>query len=167
MSQQHSHTTTPFTPKQYPIYILCDGLQSPANMGALFRIADAFGVEQIVFCGAEVLIKSSRLRRTSRNTHENVPYIQVEDLTPSVVKLEKEGYEVIALEITQASIPLQKFETNPNQKIALVIGNEKNGISQKLLELCNKQVHIEMHGENSSMNVVQATSIALYALTLH
>ena len=74
-------------------------------------------------------------------------------------------FEKIALEITTESQKIEDLELNFNKKIALIIGSEISGISNELLEICNKTVHIEMFGKNSSMNVVQAASIALYEIT--
>jgi len=162
MSQQHSHSTTPFSQKQFPIQILCDGMQSPANMGALFRIADAFGIEQIVFSGVQVPITSSRLRRTSRQTEKKIPFSEVDHPMDTIKRLKKEGYLVLALEITEESIPIQEFKAIQQQKVVLVLGNEKKGILAEILAVCDHHLHIEMFGENSSMNVVQAASIALY-----
>lgn len=167
MSLQHSHTSTPFIQHRFPITIICDGIQSPANIGSLFRIADAFGVAHIIFGNATVDLQSARLRRTSRNTHTNTPYTEVTHLEQEVLNLKKQDYTIIALEITAESIPLEKFQPAKDQHIALILGNERKGISDSLLAMCDHQLHINMHGKNSSMNVIQAAAIALYALTKH
>ena len=165
MSHQHTHKSTPFSAKKFPLIIISDGLQSPANIGALFRICDAFGVSEIVFCNASVNLNSSRLQRTSRNTHLKVPFRISEDIISEIDKLRSTGYKAIALEITDMSIPLEEYSLNSSEKIALIIGNENTGISKQVLQVAEANVHITMFGQNSSMNVIQATSIALYALT--
>ncbi len=165
MSHQHTHKSTPFSAKKFPLIIISDGLQSPANIGALFRICDAFGVSEIVFCNASVNLNSSRLQRTSRNTHLKVPFRISEDIISEIDKLRSTGYKAIALEITDMSIPLEEYSLNSSEKIALIIGNENTGISKQVLQVAEDNVHITMFGQNSSMNVIQATSIALYALT--
>lgn len=165
MSHQHTHKSTPFSAKKFSLIIISDGLQSPANIGALFRICDAFGVSEIVFCNASVNLNSSRLQRTSRNTHLKVPFRISEDIISEIDKLRSTGYKAIALEITDMSIPLEEYSLNSSEKIALIIGNENTGISKQVLQVAEDNVHITMFGQNSSMNVIQATSIALYALT--
>lgn len=165
MSHQHTHKSTPFSAKKFPLIIISDGLQSPANIGALFRICDAFGVSEIVFCNASVNLNSSRLQRTSRNTHLKVPFRISEDIISEIDKLRSTGYKAIALEITDMSIPLEEYSLNSSDKIALIVGNENTGISKQVLQVAEDNVHITMFGQNSSMNVIQATSIALYALT--
>ena len=164
MASQHSHTTSPFSRNKFPITVICNGLQSPANVGSLFRICDAFGVQEIIFFNAVIDFTSPRLRRTSRNTHERVPYLVKDHITSELKKLIDSGFTLIALEISSNSIPLEELLI-PNQKIGLIIGNEKDGISPDVLEKVSQTIHIEMYGNNSSMNVVQATGIALHSIT--
>ncbi len=165
MARQHSHTTTPFSTKKFPVSVICDQVQSPANIGALFRICDAFGVSEVLFGNPNVSFSSSRLRRTSRDTHKKVNYRVCEDIISEIKKLKEKEYRVLVLEITDDSIPLEKLKFSASGKIALVIGNERHGISDPVLQQADQSVHITMHGENSSMNVVQATAIALHAIT--
>ena len=69
------------------------------------------------------------------------------------------------MEITSTSSPIQQLMVPKNKKIALLIGNEIEGVSSSLLAIANQITHIPMYGNNSSMNVVQATSIALYEIS--
>ena len=68
---------------------------------------------------------------------------------------------MLALEITNNSISLNKYNFEKNEKYAFVIGNEQKGVSQEALNLSDKSVHIDMYGNNSSMNVSVATGIAV------
>jgi tRNA G18 (ribose-2'-O)-methylase SpoU len=94
-----------------------------------------------------------------------IPYSVIEDTNDAIESLLKEKYALIALEITSSSIPIQQISVPKNQKVALIIGNEIEGISEALLAISNQITHITMYGKNSSMNVVQATSIALYEIS--
>lgn len=163
MTVQHSHSTNPFLPKKFPVILICDGIQSPANVGGLFRLCDAFGIQEITFCNATIDFTSARLRKTSRNTHERVSYSVKDDIVSELKNVRKKGYYLIALEICDKSIPLEELSI-ANQKIALIIGNEQHGISNDVLEEVKLTTHIEMFGSNSSMNVVQATGIALHSI---
>jgi tRNA G18 (ribose-2'-O)-methylase SpoU len=73
------------------------------------------------------------------------------------------GYEIMALEISEISVPSEMI-TLDKKAVVLIIGNEQFGVSEEILALTSKHMHIEMYGKNSSMNVVQATGIALYTL---
>lgn len=134
-------------------------------MGSLFRLADAFHIEKMVFCGNPVNTTSNRMRRTARATYEKIPH-EFWELTEEAVEYYKEqGYTPIALELTSQSIPVGDMGYGDLGKILLVVGNERSGISDKVLELIAIKVHITMYGSNSSMNVSHAAAIALYEIT--
>lgn len=163
MSSQLSHSDHKRSTSSGRIVLLCDGVQSPANIGSLFRLGDAFGVDEIIFGGVHVDLSSNRLRRTARNTYEVVRFRESEHLPTTLSQLHNEGFSSIAVEITASSTPLNKLKISA-KKLVLIIGNERNGISDELLELSQNTVHIPMLGNNSSMNVAQAAAVAFYEL---
>ncbi len=163
---QHDHQSSPFSEKNNNIVLLCDGLQSPANIGAIFRLADAFGIAEVIF-NKPIDLSSNRLKRTARTTEKTVSHYIVEDLVAALATLQKDDYTTLALEISENSIPLQQISAFIGNKTVLVIGNENSGVSEQILHIVQHTVHIEMFGTNSSMNVAQATAIALYELTKH
>jgi len=165
MSEQLHHTNSKFQTQQFPIVLICDQVNSPANIGSLFRIADSFGIEKIYFCGEDITVVSKRMLRTARSTHQYIDHEQVDDINEVLIKLQKDAYTLLALEITAQSIPVSNYEITANQKIALIIGEENLGVSEDILQMVAQEVHIPMYGNNSSMNVATATGIALYALS--
>jgi tRNA G18 (ribose-2'-O)-methylase SpoU len=164
MPEQLTHCNTKNVSKLFSIILLCDGVKSPSNIGSLFRLCEALGVSEIVFYNSEMNINSSRLQKTARSTQKRVSYSKTFDILKTIAFYKSEGYQIISLEITDVSISVANFLADKNQKIILVIGNEQQGISKKVLEISDTIVKINMFGKNSSMNVVQATSIALYTL---
>lgn len=136
-----------------------------ANIGSLFRLADAFSIEKIIFCGSPVNLHSNRLKRTARATVEKVRSEYYEEAPEALVKYRSLGYKPFALEITGDSVPLESLNFADEEKVLLVVGNERHGISQHLLEQIEIRIHITMFGHNSSMNVAQATGIAFYEIT--
>lgn len=165
MVSQLTHNTTQFNATIPTVVLICDGIESPANMGGIFRICDALGVKHLYFCHTYPALTSARLKRTSRSTHKTQPYTNVENPLALIKQLKANGFVINALELTNKSISIETYIKKPNANIALIIGNEKHGVSQELLAFCENHLHIEMLGNNSSMSVVQATAIALYALT--
>ena len=163
---QHNHDSTPFSERKNTIVVLCDGLQSPANIGAIFRLCDAFGVAEVIFNNS-IDLSSNRLRRTARNTENTVKHSIVEDLETTLLEFQQKKYTTLALEISENSVPLATISKLKIENLILIIGNERRGISENILEKANHSIHIEMFGTNSSMNVAQATAIALYELTKH
>ncbi|MHA7944486.1 TrmH family RNA methyltransferase [Formosa sp. 3Alg 14/1] len=161
---QLNHYNTQFSKKTFPITLVCDNVTNAPNIGSLFRTADAFGVEKLMLCGSYIPL-GRKMTKTSRATEKVVPFELQDDVHAVISKLKSEGYQIIALEITDTSIPLREANFSTSQPIALLIGDENFGVSEALLKASDMVVHIDMFGQNSSMNVVQATSIILYELT--
>lgn len=163
--EQLSHFDEKFSKKKFPITLLLDNITGEANIGSIFRLADAFNVEKIIFSGIKPNLKSRRLQKTSRNTHKTIKYELTEDAT-DFLKNAKTSSEIFSLEITSASIPIEDFEYSEDKKeIILILGNEASGINKNFLDVSDKHLHINMFGQNSSMNVAQATGIALYEIS--
>ncbi|MBE8726578.1 TrmH family RNA methyltransferase [Flavobacterium hungaricum] len=162
---QLTHEENQFERRTFPITLVCDHIYFQQNIGSLFRISEAFGVENIIFFGKDIPLTPRKINKTSRSTHLHVPHTVIENFTELHSYLTTNNFEIIALEIASNSKPLNEVVIPENKKIALLIGSEINGISDELLEISNQIVHINMFGKNSSMNVVQAASIALYQIT--
>ena len=161
---QLTHYNTDFSKQQFPITLICDNITNAPNIGSLFRIADAFGVTELIFCGEHIPL-GRKMTKTSRATEKVVDY-KVETSALSVIKEHKANkYSIISLEITSNSKSIHSFKFSKNQPIALVIGDENFGVSEEILTLSDAAIHIDMFGQNSSMNVVQAANIALYEMT--
>ncbi|QYA26401.1 TrmH family RNA methyltransferase [Gramella sp. MT6] len=165
MIDQLTHKETTFQKKKFPIILLLDNVMGEANLGSVFRLADAFGINKIIFCRTAPNLKSNRLRRTARNTYNTVKHEFHEDPVEVLEDLHTNGYTSTAIEITSSSKPMQMFELQNQENFVLVAGNERHGISSEVLSLCKHFYHIEMFGENSSMNVAQSVGIALYEIT--
>jgi len=165
LSRQLTHHSTAFTERQFPLILLCDGVSAPANIGSLFRLADAFNIEKLVLCGKNMNLASARLQKTARGTLGKVAFEQLEDPLEACQRLKKQGYLIFALEITDDSLPLNSVDFSGMERLVLVLGNEISGIGKEVLELADKRLHINMFGKNSSMNVAQSAGIALYEIT--
>ncbi|GGH42485.1 RNA methyltransferase [Mangrovimonas yunxiaonensis] len=161
--KQLTHYNIPFKKQTFPITLVCDNITNAPNVGSLFRTADAFGVERIIFCGSPIPM-GRKMTKTARATEKVVPFEVSENIEHTLKELEQENYTIAALEITSTSSPLSNLAIH-NQPIALVIGDENFGVSKAALNLCHAVYHIDMFGQNSSMNVVQATGIACYVIT--
>ncbi|UUC44434.1 TrmH family RNA methyltransferase [Flavobacterium cerinum] len=165
MQEQLTHENTAFQQKTFPITVVCDSIYFQSNIGSIFRISEALGVEKIILTGDQLVFSPRKINKTSRSTHTMVPYEIIENAEDAVSYLKDNNYQIIVLEITDKSIPLKALQITPDSKIALVIGNEIYGVGSTFLNHANQTVHIELFGKNSSINVAQATGIALYELT--
>lgn len=163
---QLSHNSIPFEEKKFPIVLVLNSITSPANVGSLFRLADAFNIEKIIFCGSTFAdLSSNRLKRTARSTINTVATEQYDDILYACTELASHDYTILALEITSNSESIDALVYDQFKKVALVIGNENTGIEEEVLRRTYKTLHISMFGNNSSMNVAQATGIALFEIT--
>lgn len=161
---QLDHYSTPFKKRTFPITVICENVTNAPNIGSLFRTTDAFGVERLILCGTAIPL-GRKMTKTSRATEKSVPYEIIESAFEKVSELKTQGYFILALEITSNSTSISGFTFPKDQPIALIIGDENFGVSEDLLNYCNAILHINMHGQNSSMNVVQAATVALYEIT--
>lgn len=139
--------------------ILLAGLSKNENIAAAYRLADAAGCKKIYLLSSdETLIDQKTLKRVSRNT---VNSIETEILT--VEKLQQQYLNwpaMIAIEITTKSTSI--LHTQLPEQCLFVLGNEKHGLAEDILQLCTESVHIPMFGVNGSMNVSHALAIVLY-----
>ena len=164
---QLSHEQVSRSKAPYSLKMVCDGVSGPANIGSLFRLADAFGVQEIVFGNSSPKFDSDRMKRTSRGADQWINYRSVEDLVGFLSAEQGSGSELIALEITQDSAPIRQLKiVDHNRPIVLIIGAENRGVSPEVLQLPGLSVfHLPLYGRNSSINVAQAAAVALYHIT--
>lgn len=151
--------------KPYALCYLAHDLAIPANVGSLFRIADALGVENIWLTGRSAMPPHHKLRKTSRATEQHVPFSHAADPLPVLRALKADGYRIISLELTTASIDVRTLAVAAADRICLVLGAENAGVSQALLDISDQVVHIPMRGQHSSMNVAVACAIATFEIT--
>ena len=162
--KQLTHYNTNFQERTFPINLVCDNVTNAANLGSLFRISDAFGLKKLILCGKGISI-DRRVLKTSRATEKNVDYEIYDDASEVVFTLKNQGFYIISLEITENSKPIHSIEFSDENSIALILGDENFGVSDEILKQSDQIIHIDMFGQNSSMNVVQAANIALYEIT--
>ena len=161
LNHSHHHAKN----KKYPVCFLAHDIDVPMNIGSLFRIADALGIEKIYLSGSSLVPPNAKIRKTSRAAEKFVPFSYEENPLDILSKLKSEGYTIISLEITTSSIDISELPLTGTEKICLILGSERSGVSQELLNVSDFTVHIPMMGKNSSMNVATACSIAAYVIT--
>ena len=161
---QLDHYSSKFEKNQFAIILVTDNVTRPANVGSIFRIVDAFGIEKLILGGSAIEL-NRKVWNTSRATEKVIEFEQIENSQDVIKNLKKKGYYVICLEITENSKSITEIQLENPQKIVLVVGSERYGIQHEILKCADSVYHIPMYGQNSSMNVAQATSIALYEIT--
>ncbi len=149
------------SPPDHDIALVLQSVSYPANVGSLFRIADAVRVSKMFLCSATPLpTGGGTIKKVGRDKDRTVDWYYEERAETAVEILREEGYHICALEITDSARPYYAFDYP--QKLALVIGNEDHGISRGVLDLCHSSVFIPMYGKGSSLNVHVSAAVVLY-----
>ena len=151
--------------KRKPIYIVLDNVLDTYNIGSIFRLADAFAVQEIILCGGSETPPSSRIHKAAVGTEEWVPwrYFKTTKEALDTLKSEVTGINIVAVEQDSRAMPLQDLKLF-NCFVAVVVGHETDGVSKEVLGMADVIVEIPMFGVNKSLNVVVSTGIALYKL---
>lgn len=145
-----------------PIHIMLDNLRSAFNVGSIFRTADAGAVSHLHLCGMTAHPPHKKLEKTALGAFDYVPWTYYERNRDCLDALESQGIPIIAVE-TVAGAPAYNEFCWP-KPVAIVFGNEENGINERVLHRCSGVVQIPMHGYKQSINVATAFGIVLYGV---
>jgi len=157
------------------IIVIAHNIRSTHNVGSIFRTCEGFGVQEIILSGYTPYPKTERdprlphiaekltlqIHKTALDAETMVPFEYHEE--PDLESLKSQGYRIVALEQNSHSVNLRDY--TPPEKIVLLLGEEVEGITDKLLLQCDDIVEIPMTGQKESFNVSVAAGIALYTLT--
>jgi 23S rRNA (guanosine2251-2'-O)-methyltransferase len=158
------------------IVVIAHNIRSTHNVGAIFRTSEGFGVSKIILSGytpypltqgdsrlPHISRKlSDQIHKTALGAEQIVPFEY--RLTPDFATLRADGYTIVGLEQDARSTMLPDYQSP--YKVALLLGEEVEGIEQGLRQQCDDLIEIPMIGKKESYNVSVATGIALYALSL-
>lgn len=149
-----------------PLVLVLDNVRSGHNVGATFRLGDAFLIEHIYLCGITPQPPHRAIRKTSLGAEATVAWSYVNQTTKLLQQLKAQGHLIIAVEQTDKSIPLQNLPllTTSPQPYALVFGNEVFGVSDEALGLVDKCIEIPQHGTKHSLNVATCIGIVVWEL---
>jgi tRNA G18 (ribose-2'-O)-methylase SpoU len=148
--------------RKNPIVIVLDNVRSAHNVGSVFRTADAFAIEKIYLCGITATPPHREINKTALGSTETVEWEHADSTEAAIRKLQALNYEIAALEQADMSVSLDQFEANPNQKYALVFGNEVYGVEDHVVKAADYVVEIPQYGTKHSLNVSVSVGIALW-----
>jgi len=130
----------------------------------MFRTSACFNLEKVYLVGITATPPHPGVEKTALGATSMIPWEKWEATLPLVEKLKSEGYLIFALELTDKSIPIQDLKEVENP-IALIVGNEVDGVSQDALTLADKVIKIPLYGKKESLNVAVAFGIAVFYFT--
>jgi tRNA G18 (ribose-2'-O)-methylase SpoU len=149
--------------KKIPLVVVLDNIRSQHNVGAVFRTSDAFLVEQIYLCGITATPPNREIHKAALGATESVNWKYFEKTVDAVNHLKHCGFSVFALEQTQKSISFSEL-SELSTPIALILGNEVDGISDDVMPLVDGALEIPQFGTKHSLNVSVSAGIAIWEI---
>jgi 23S rRNA (guanosine2251-2'-O)-methyltransferase len=146
-----------------PLVIVLDNIRSMHNVGSVFRTADAFLIESIYLCGVTPKPPHRDIQKTALGATETVVWNYAASSVATIELLKEQGYTVFAVEQAEGSISLHQFPQQAG-KLAVVFGNEVDGVSDEVLALCDGCIEIPQFGSKHSLNISVAVGIVLWKL---
>ena len=133
------------------IIVALDDIQDPGNLGTILRTVDSIGLSQILVSKGTADSYNPKVVRSTMGAIFRVKIIECEDLEKTLKEIKKHKFEIV----------VTSLQTNYKKKV-IVIGNEANGVEEKIQKLADKKVKIPMLGKTESLNASVATGIILY-----
>jgi tRNA G18 (ribose-2'-O)-methylase SpoU len=145
-----------------PLVFILDNIQDTYNIGSFFRLADAVAAQKIYLCGRVVTPPNVKIHRASVGLWRWLPWEQHLSVVSLTRRLKKQGFFIVAAEQTRRSIDYRRLR--PKFPVALVIGNETDGVNSEVLKIADSVAEVPLLGVNRSLNVLVAASVISYHL---
>lgn len=145
-----------------PLIIICDNIRSALNIGSIFRTADAFAIESIMLVGISQTPPHKEILKTALGAEKSIPWNYFYQIEEAITQCKTNGYKVIGIEQTTASASLLSYTFDTNDPLALIFGNEVQGISSAALDLCDGWIEIPQAGTKHSFNVAVTAGIVAW-----
>lgn len=148
------------------ILLILHDIRSSENVGSMFRTADAAGVTKIYLTGYtpapldRFKRKNSKLAKSALGAEEVVPWERADEVVVLIKKLKSDGVVVFAVEQDPRSVSYEKAKIP--LRVALIMGNEVEGLPKNVLDACDEIMELPMNGKKESLNVSVAAGIALF-----
>jgi 23S rRNA (guanosine2251-2'-O)-methyltransferase len=146
-----------------PVMVVLDNIRSMHNVGSVFRTSDAFLVSGICLCGYTPQPPHRDIHKTALGATETVDWLYFPTTLEAVTELKQRGYQIFAVEQAEGSISLERF-VSADTKIAIVFGNEVEGVNNEVLKLCDGCIEIPQLGMKHSLNISVAAGIVLWEI---
>jgi TrmH family RNA methyltransferase len=143
--------------------LLIDAVQDPGNLGTMIRTADAAGIDAVIVGHGSVDIFNSKVLRSAQGSHFHLPIISG-NLEEWIEMLKKRNIPVYGTALEHAKT---YTDVAPQEKFALIVGNEGSGMNKEILTKTTSNLYIPIYGQSESLNVAVAAGILLYYLKKH
>lgn len=151
------------TPK-FPYCLILNDVRSLNNVGSVFRTADAFRVDTIYLCGITGTPPHRDITKTALGATESVAWEYAPDATELVVRLQREGWVVIAVEQAEGSVSLADFRPELDRRYAFVFGNEVTGVADAIIDQADLVLEIPQFGTKHSLNIAVSAGVVCWQM---
>lgn len=148
--------------RKFPLILILDNIRSLNNVGTFFRTADAFNVEKIYICGITAQPPHREIQKTALGATESVEWEYVDNIESLIKTLKNKNIKICSVEQTEQTEMLQEFRIASSQKYALVMGNEVDGVSQRVIDISDHILEIPQFGTKHSLNVAVCCGVILW-----
>jgi 23S rRNA (guanosine2251-2'-O)-methyltransferase len=145
------------------LILILDNVRSLNNVGSVFRTADAFLVEAIYLCGITGTPPNKEIYKTALGADETVSWQYFENTMDALHACKTKGYSVYAVEQAEGSTMLNNF-TTPTNGLALVFGNEVDGVDEDIINAADGCIEIPQEGSKHSLNISVSLGIVVWAV---
>lgn len=147
-----------------PLVLILDNVRSALNVGSAFRTADAFALERIYLCGITATPPHREILKTALGATDSVTWTHREDPVAAVRELKEAGYRVLAIEQVEGSTSLADYRWQDKRPVALVFGNEVQGIGDATLAEIEEALEIPQFGTKHSLNISVCVGVVVWEL---
>ncbi|HYX32117.1 MAG TPA: RNA methyltransferase [Oligoflexus sp.] len=144
-----------------PLVLVLDNLRSAFNLGSIWRLAECLGVSHLHLTGYTATPDQAKVSRAALGTEQLVSWEWHAHREACLEKLRADGFALYALETSPSAQSLHGFSF-PQQKTALLLGNERYGFESDLLKTCDAVIEIPCWGRKNSLNVAVTAGIAVH-----
>lgn len=145
-----------------PLVVILNDIRSLHNVGSIFRTADGIGVEKLWLCGITGYPPQQAIVKTALGAEESVVWEYSKDIRSLIEEYKANGYCIAVLEQVEESISHDEYQ--PDKPMCLIVGNEVDGVSEEVMDLCDVPLEIHMAGVKNSLNVGIAFGVVGYHL---
>ena len=150
--------------KKLPLVIVLDNIRSMNNVGSVFRTSDAFVVEKIYLCGITPKPPHREINKTALGATETVDWEYKPTTFDAIDELKGKGYLIYSIEQAVGSIMLNDFVFPQKEKVAVVFGNEVEGVDQEIINISDGVIEIPQFGTKHSLNISVSAGIIIWDL---
>jgi 23S rRNA (guanosine2251-2'-O)-methyltransferase len=147
-----------------PVIVVLENIRSAYNVGSVFRTSDAFLIQAIYIIGYSAKPPHKEIKKTALGAEETVTWKYFKTSAEAIDTLRAEGFAVYAVEQAEGSSLLHTIQPEPQEKIAVVFGNEVTGVEQATIGLCDGCIEIPQLGMKHSLNIATAAGVVLWEM---